>query len=166
MPRKRLPVVAVDDAGEGRHLLVALAAEAAGHRVQRRVDLVDAHRARAGLGDHRGGQRGQAFLARRIVGRADAEEQLDVELRQHRLLLHERTPCRPRCGQARPGGRPAAAARPARLTTRAPARVAIAGGSGSFDSVVTTRPASVKYFRAAAWRSAGRQRVVACGSSC
>ena len=48
--------------------------------------------------------------------------------------------------------------RDAGLTSRGRRR-SIPAGSGSCDSVVTIRPASVKYFRAAACRSAGGERV-------
>ena len=43
MSSERLPVVPVDRAGEGRHLLVHLRVEARRHRVERLVDLVDPH---------------------------------------------------------------------------------------------------------------------------
>ena len=85
-PEEPRPVVAVDDAGERGHLLVGASGERAGHRVQRGVDLIDGHRPRAGLRDHRGGERGQPLLPGGIVRGSDREEQLDVELRQHRLL--------------------------------------------------------------------------------
>ena len=58
MSRNALPVVAVDRARERRHLLVDLGAEdvpAIG--IERLVDLVDPQLLRAGLGDHRGGER-------------------------------------------------------------------------------------------------------------
>ncbi|MFN8092893.1 MAG: hypothetical protein U0599_11840 [Vicinamibacteria bacterium] len=79
-----IPVVEVHAGGEGRHLLVDARAEARGHREEGLLDLVDRHRLRAGVGDHRGGERGEALLARGVVRRADGGEKLHVELGQLR----------------------------------------------------------------------------------
>jgi hypothetical protein len=77
-----LPVVLVDDGRERRHLLVDLGREAGRHGEESARDLVVPLLARAALGDHRGGERRQAFLAARIPRGAGLEEELHDDLRK------------------------------------------------------------------------------------
>jgi hypothetical protein len=87
--QKRSPVIAMDNAGERRHLLVGALREGSGHRVQHGVDFVDGHRSRAGAGDHRRGERRKPLLAGRVVRRSGGKEQFDVQLREHGFLPHQ-----------------------------------------------------------------------------
>ena len=87
---KRSPLIPVNDARERGHLLIGAVAERPRRGIESCVDLVDRHRLGSRPRHHRRGQRGQAFLSRRVVHGPDAEQQLHVELRQHRLLHDER----------------------------------------------------------------------------
>ena len=109
----------------------------AGHRIQHRLDLVDGQRARSGIGDHRGGQRSEPFLASGIVRRAGGEQQLDVQLRQRPTSAARRrssTLARRRrtgSGASAAGGRLRRRERRRWLQRRrATARCSIAAGSG------------------------------------
>ena len=114
-------------------------------------------RLRAGVGDHRRGERGQALLARGIVRGADAEEELHVELRQRRTSCAT-TFDPPARAAGRAGARPAWRSGRRRASMAARQRVLRRASS-------RTRPSSTKYFRAAACRSAGVSDVVERGSS-
>ena len=63
----------MDGAREDGHFFVAGPVDRGGHRVERLEELVVGERFRAPFGDHRGGQGGQALLARRVALRAGAE---------------------------------------------------------------------------------------------
>ena len=84
-----IEVVAMHLAAEYEHFLVHLRAEAGSQRVQGLLDLGDAATLAATVGEHRGGQPGQALLAGRIEGRAAVEDQADVDQRRIAVLLQQ-----------------------------------------------------------------------------
>ena len=104
--RRTSASVLVDDARERRHLLVDMGVEACrpSDRGLRRSGRWSAPSSPPSAIMRRR-QGGKALLARRIVGGAGREEQLDVELRQHRNLRDECA--RPGCAGS--GARPSLA---------------------------------------------------------
>ena len=74
----------MDRAREDGDLLVAGAVERGGHRVELLQDLLVGEAPGAPLGDHRGGQGGQAFLPLGVVLRADPEDEPERDQRTGR----------------------------------------------------------------------------------